>query len=48
MFLLFVGDDRTLIEEQIEYAMVCHEFNKYQSRENPQQAYLKCLTHGLT
>lgn len=48
MLLLFIGDDRTLIEEQIEYALVCHGFNKYQSIENPQQAYLNCLTHGLT
>ncbi|MGL6343160.1 MAG: hypothetical protein ACRC80_28980 [Waterburya sp.] len=48
MILLFVGDDRTLIEEQIEYALVCHGFDKYQSVENSQQAYLKCLTHGLT
>ncbi|MGL6338439.1 MAG: hypothetical protein ACRC80_04780, partial [Waterburya sp.] len=48
MILLFVGDDRTLIEEQIEYTLVCHGFDKYQSVENPQQAYLKCLTHGLT
>lgn len=28
--------------------MVCYGFDKYQSVENPQQAYLKCLTHGLT
>lgn len=48
MLLLFVGDDLTLIEEQIKYALVCHGFDKYQSVENPQQAYLKCLTHGLT
>lgn len=48
MILLFVGDDRTLIEEQIEYTLVCHGFDKYQSVENPQQAYFKCLTHGLT
>lgn len=48
MLLLFIGNDRTLIEEQIEYALVCHGFNKYQSIENPQQAYLNCLTHGLT
>ena len=48
MLLLFIGDDRTLIEEQIEYALVCHGFNKYHSIENPQQAYLNCLTNGLT
>lgn len=47
MIYLFTGNDQTLIYEQVKYILKIHGLEKYRKSQQPQQAYIDCLTRSL-
>lgn len=47
MIFLFTGDDRSLIYKQAEHILKTHGLSEYRKSQQPQLAYINCLTRSL-
>ncbi|MDJ0596002.1 MAG: hypothetical protein QNJ72_39475 [Pleurocapsa sp. MO_226.B13] len=47
MIFLFSGNDKILIEQQIEHILSQYQLSKYSKFEDSKEAYLRCLTISL-